>query len=315
MQNFVFASLLRPVPDSLKKKYEEAAEDRELQVESSEGEEQSNRESGVKETDKLTETSSIVLLSYSRKLSLEEETDKSEHDTVYGTISNDSKEEASTDVENIMLQENTQETVKNSTDKNEEVIPCSPLHLLKQEPSDDHSTPRNSLNEVEKLALTQKSTFAVLCDYAFIIYFINNILWNMGVVIILLFGPQYFLSVALDEQTAATVFSIGGFGAFAGSILGGLLGNIKTLRLDMVYIVMTVITGTVCLLFPIPAFHSFEGLTCLYVIFSVVANIIMGLLVVAVAAIVGPEALGTGMGFVMLANGIGSVAAPPLIGK
>lgn len=333
MQNFVFASLLRPVPESLKKRYAQAAE--ELQVESSESDAYKDSISERNESERLTKDTSnpgvlkdteqlpvapsdIVLLSYSRKMSLESEAKETEVTNVRN-MKTDKK--ADEDQEKPTDEPSTHDVEGQPycSDQNECAEPNSPTHLLKRIPSHEsdgnHSTPRNSLNEVEKLALTQKSTCAVLCDYAFIIYFINNILWNMGVVIILLFGPQYFLSVALDEQTSATVFSIGGFGAFAGSILGGFLGNIKQLRLDVVYIVMTVLTGIVCLLFPMSIFHNFLGLTCLYVVFSVVANIIMGLLVVAVAAIVGPEALGTGMGFVMLANGIGSVAAPPLIGE
>ena len=100
-----------------------------------------------------------------------------------------------------------------------------------------------------------------------------------------------------------------------GSIMGGLLGNVKNLRLDIAYIVITVLTGVVCLIFPLPVFHSFEGLVFLYVAFAVLSNMIAGLLIVAVAAIVGADAIGTGMGYIMLANGIGSIVAPPLIGK
>lgn len=137
----------------------------------------------------------------------------------------------------------------------------------------------------------------------------------MGVVIILLFGPQYMLFVGLDEQASALIFSIGGIGAFIGSILGGLLGNVKNLRLDLAYIVITVLTGITCLIIPFPMFHSFAGLVSLYVVFAVMSNMIAGLLIVAVAAIVGADAIGTGMGYIMLANGIGSIAAPPLIGK
>lgn len=89
----------------------------------------------------------------------------------------------------------------------------------------------------------------------------------------------------------------------------------KNLRLDLAYIVITVLTGITCLIIPFPMFHSFAGLVSLYVVFAVMSNMIAGLLIVAVAAIVGADAIGTGMGYIMLANGIGSIVAPPLISK
>ncbi|XP_052090032.1 monocarboxylate transporter 14-like [Mytilus californianus] len=331
MQNFIFASLLRPVPESLKQKYEKAAQDREIEVEGLDTEpEKTESEIHIKDSEKLyMKTTSVKLLSYARKMSLEDEI--KEEDKNSEVKSNINKNEGVA-LENVQLQEKSPETnIKILEDEAKEVqdgthteivIPGSPTRLLKEETKGSMEidtckkcdTPRNSLNEVEELAMTKKSTCSILFNYAFIIFFANNILWNMGVVIILLFGPQYFLTIGLTEQSSASIFSIGGFGAFFGSILGGIVGNIPKLRLDIAYIVITVLTGSFCLLFPITAFHSFGGLTIIYVAFSVMANIIMGLLVVAVAAIVGPDALGTGMGYVMLANGIGSIAAPPLIG-
>ena len=336
MQNFVFASLLRPVPESLKKKYEKAAEEREIEIENSESNDLGRIELETKESDKLTRSrsrssssaKSVVLVSYSRKLSVEDETKTTEKIVMKTPAPTNSDDTIK--VEDVNLQEKPDETDIGSHDHSDHsigqtdaMIPGSPEQLLKRKTTDKSDsdlcnvsgTPRNSLNALEELALTKKSTCSVLCEYTFIIFFINNILWNMGVVIVLLFVPQYFTSVALDEQTSATVFSIGGFGAFFGSIIGGILGNFPKLRLDAVYIVITVLTGCVCLLFPVSAFHSFGGLTFLYVVFSVLCNIIAGLLVVAVASIVGPKAIGTGMGYAMLANGIGSVAAPPLIGN
>ena len=335
MQNFVFASLLRPVPERLKKRYEKAAEEREIEIENSKNNDIGRIELETKKSDKLTRSRSrssssskaVVLVSYSQKLSLEGETKNTEQTVTKSATATNGDDTVK--VEGVNLEEKPDETDTahgshdHSVSQTDAMIPGSPEQLLKRKTTDKSDsdlcnvsgTPRNSLNALEELALTKKSTCSVLCEYTFIIFFINNILWNMGVVIVLLFVPQYFTSVALDEQTSATVFSIGGFGAFFGSIIGGILGNFPKLRLDAVYIVITVLTGCVCLLFPVSAFHSFGGLTFLYVVFSVLCNIIAGLLVVAVASIVGPNAIGTGMGYAMLANGIGSVAAPPLIGN
>ncbi|XP_061177349.1 monocarboxylate transporter 9-like [Saccostrea echinata] len=331
MQNIVFASLLRPVPEKLKRRYKDAAKRREADP----GDIEDTVTDSVKsKQEKQISTSTLQLLSV-KSLAEKEKGDNEQ------LLTEDSKVPLSEDDIDLSLsnletprQDSNLEKLNQGSDmqnseskkETEEVIMASPIgspaKLIKQESSENeedalcknNELPRNSLNEVEKLALNKKSTCSILCDYAFIIFFANNIFWNMGVVIILLFGPQYLLYVGLDEQSSALVFSIGGIGAFIGSILGGLLGNIKNLRLDIAYVIITVITGLICLIMPVPMFHSFGGLVFLYVAFSVMANMISGLLVVAVASIVGADAIGTGMGYIMLANGIGSIAAPPLIG-
>uniref|UniRef100_A0A8W8JDL7 Major facilitator superfamily (MFS) profile domain-containing protein n=1 Tax=Magallana gigas TaxID=29159 RepID=A0A8W8JDL7_MAGGI len=293
MQNIIFAGLLRPVPKKLLKRYQEEAEKEKDGV-------HDDVEDGAEksQSQKRSSASAIQLLpasSTTEKMNNEEEPPQNSVPPLSD--------------QDISLDLTTQENPKNSNSENTE------QQRKTQRPKPNQKMRRDSLNEVEKLALTKKSTCSILCDYAFIIFFANNIFWNMGVVIILLFGPQYMLFVGLDEQASALIFSIGGIGAFIGSILGGLLGNVKNLRLDLAYIVITVLTGITCLIIPFPMFHSFAGLVSLYVVFAVMSNMIAGLLIVAVAAIVGADAIGTGMGYILLANGIGSIVAPPLISK
>lgn len=326
MQNIIFAGLLRPVPKKLLKRYQEEAEKEKDGV-------HDDVEDGAEksQSQKRSSASAIQLLpasSTTEKMNNEEEPPQnsvpplSEQDISLDLTTQENPKNSNS--ENTKQTATEKDTEAKAKPKDEEVTspPGSPNKLVKQESSDNeeaafcksNNTSRDSLNEVEKLALTKKSTCSILCDYAFIIFFANNIFWNMGVVIILLFGPQYMLFVGLDEQASALIFSIGGIGAFIGSILGGLLGNVKNLRLDLAYIVITVLTGITCLIIPFPMFHSFAGLVSLYVVFAVMSNMIAGLLIVAVAAIVGADAIGTGMGYIMLANGIGSIVAPPLIG-
>lgn len=328
MQNIIFAGLLRPVPKKLLKRYQEEAE-KEKDGVHGDVEDGSDKS----QSQKRSSASAIQLLpasSTTEKKSDEEEPSQnpvpplSEQDISLDltTQENPTPNSNSENLEQAATEKDTEAKVK-PKDEEPTSLPSSPTKLVKQESSDNeeaafcksNNTSRDSLNEVERLALTKKSTCSILCNYAFIIFFANNIFWNMGVVIILLFGPQYMLFVGLDEQASALIFSIGGIGAFLGSILGGLLGNVKNLRLDLAYIVITVLTGITCLIIPFPVFHSFAGLVSLYVVFAVMSNMIAGLLIVAVAAIVGADAIGTGMGYIMLANGIGSIAAPPLIGK
>jgi MFS family permease len=339
MQNIVFASLLRPVPERLKRRYQEAAKKRELECNDTEDDVGNEHKMKDGRQQKLQSSNVELLPTTSVAENDEGDNEKVENTKVHVSeddidltmqksnelASIDEKQDLRKETESRMESETKQESEETESRPVEGRAPSSQdisTKLINEESVENEDNlikykdlRRDSLNEIEKLALTKKSTCSILCDYAFIIFFANNIFWNMGVVIILLFGPQYLLYVGLDEQSSALVFSIGGIGAFVGSIIGGLLGNVRNLRLDVAYIVITVITGLVCLVIPFPGFHSFGGMVFLYVAFSVMSNMIAGLLVVAVAAIVGADAIGTGMGYIMLANGIGSIAAPPIIGK
>nr|XP_022292383.1 monocarboxylate transporter 14-like [Crassostrea virginica]XP_022292384.1 monocarboxylate transporter 14-like [Crassostrea virginica] len=330
MQNIIFAGLLRPVPEKLIKRYQEAAakneeEDVEVQVDDEvKTEEMNQKRSSASALQLLPASSSAEEKKEEEKPAKKSESFVSEQDISIDLSMQEKPDTQNSNPENSdqVVSEKVVEGKESEKAANSHEGSPNKLPVVKQESSDNEATafckknitPRDSLNEVEKLALTKKSTCSILCDYAFIIFFANNIFWNMGVVIILLFGPQYVLFIGLNEQDSALIFSIGGIGAFLGSIMGGLLGNVKNLRLDVAYIVITVLTGVVCLIFPLPVFHSFGGLVFLYVAFAVLSNMIAGLLIVAVAAIVGADAIGTGMGYIMLANGIGSIVAPPLIG-
>ena len=342
MQNFVFASLLRPVPEKLLQRYKDAESERQ-------------KVADVKSKNR----SSVELTAYSVKSEeiggkvnedfinaikgedinvkiqpqpLEEDSQteiweiESPHNNSQG-VGNDTFEDIPEEIldEVASGEENEKEESKDNvvSESDSVSVPNSPAKLLQPEKSEktikvgspnDNSEDKMSLNAVEQSSLAKKSTCQILCNYTFIIFFINNIFWNMGLVIILLFGPEYMTTVGLTEKQASLAFSIGGVGAVIGSIVGGFLGNIKKIRLDLLYIVIVICVGIIALLFPVSIFHTFFGMSALYFVFSIFANIIMGLLVIVVAAILGPDALGVGMGYAMLANGIGSVAAPPLIG-
>ncbi|KAK3097385.1 hypothetical protein FSP39_009166 [Pinctada imbricata] len=351
MQNFVFASLLRPVPGKLLERYRK-------------------EEMGASGTEQPVDGTSVKLKSYSKHgddgsqetnisydknrkddrkkieiteddINFEIQPERLEEDSQTeiweietprasddkqpdsNSLTGQNKEEPSghTDFkENIKdVSKGPDEVIDGNSDS--VTVPNSPAKLLQGQNinENDSSEPNQkcdeiSLNAIEEKSIAKKSTIEILCNYTFIIFFLSNIFWNMGLVIVLLFGPAYMTSVGLSQQQASLIFSIGGIGAVIGSVIGGFLGNIEKLRLDLLYIFVVSCVGGVALLFPITYFHTFAGMTALYTIFGVFSNIIMGLLVIVVAAILGPDALGVGMGYVMLANGIGSVAAPPLIG-
>ncbi|KAL3854953.1 hypothetical protein ACJMK2_014188 [Sinanodonta woodiana] len=151
-------------------------------------------------------------------------------------------------------------------------------------------------------------------SFGFIIYFMNNIFWNMGASTVLLFGPEFNENVGFEKEDATIVFTMIGCGTCVGCVLGGLLGNLACCNRIAVYIVANLANGTLALLFALPFLHNFWGLLTLSFLWGLMFGAIMGLLMVVTADLLGEEILGHGYGYLMLANGLGCSIAPPLAG-
>jgi len=149
----------------------------------------------------------------------------------------------------------------------------------------------------------------------YIIYWFSNVCWNAGISIVLLFFPEYALSLGLDKEYASLVLTMVGAGSCIGCVLGGVLGSVKYLNRIWVYIVGNIGTGLFTLAMTWKPFHTFTGLMIVSFCLGLMFGIILGLLIVVTSDLLGLEALGTGFGYLMLANGIGIFGGPPLAGK
>ena len=157
--------------------------------------------------------------------------------------------------------------------------------------------------------------FCAIFNFDFVIFFLSNIFWNAGGAIILIFLPEYMTSVGLSKEEASSVFTLVGAGTCIGCVLGGLLGNIKHINREFLYILGNVGAGVLTLLYPWPWLHTKLGQIILSLSFGLAFGIILGLLVVVTADLLGTEALGDGFGYLMLANGVGVFSGPPIAGQ
>ncbi|KAK3611190.1 hypothetical protein CHS0354_009442 [Potamilus streckersoni] len=184
---------------------------------------------------------------------------------------------------------------------------------------DEHETHTNNIHmAVDIICKTFisniKNQWKKVFTFGFSIYFINNICWNMGASIVTLFGAEFNTNVGLEKEDATIVFMLIGGGAFVGSVLGGLLGNLACCNRIAVYIIANIANGIFALLFALPFLHNFWGLLMLSFLWGLMFGVILGLLMVVTADLLGEEALGYGYGYLMFANGIGCSIAPPLAG-
>ncbi|KAL3854951.1 hypothetical protein ACJMK2_014186 [Sinanodonta woodiana] len=151
-------------------------------------------------------------------------------------------------------------------------------------------------------------------SFGFIIYFINNIFWNMGASTVILFGPEFNENVGFEKEDATIVFTMIGCGTCVGCVLGGILGNLACCNRIAVYIFANLANGTLALLFALPILHNFWGLLTLSFLWGLMFGVILGLVMVVTADLLGAEAFGYGYGYLMFANGLGCSIAPPLAG-
>ncbi|KAL3854958.1 hypothetical protein ACJMK2_014193 [Sinanodonta woodiana] len=151
-------------------------------------------------------------------------------------------------------------------------------------------------------------------SFGFIIFFFNNIFWNMGASTVIVFGPAFNVHVGFEKEDATIVFAMIGCGACVGCVLGGLVGNLSCCNRIAVYIFANIANGTLTLLYLLPFLYTFWSLLILSLLWGLMFGFIVGLLMVVTADIVGAEALGYGYGYLMLANGIGCSVGPPLSG-
>ncbi|XP_033748091.1 monocarboxylate transporter 12-B-like [Pecten maximus] len=171
-------------------------------------------------------------------------------------------------------------------------------------------------------ALTSKSitseketkTCYVLCNVVFLIYCINNIFWNMGLSMVFVLGPGYFTEFEVTVKESTICLMCFNAAITVGGIVGGGVGNLRCINRMALYIMANFTTGLFILMLALPFMHTFLAICFDMFSMGIVFGIILGLLVVVTADILGVQALGDGMGYLLLANGIGNTVGPPIGG-
>lgn len=150
-------------------------------------------------------------------------------------------------------------------------------------------------------------------DFGFNMYFLSSILWNACVAAFIAFGPDFTNERGITIMDSALLLAIFGIFNCTGAIVGAVIGNIWRKTRISQYAVACVITGGFIFVFPQgQTFGQFAAiLTCAGLFFGV----ILGLLVVVLVDLIGTVNLSDGMGWVMLANGVGAFSGPVLTGK
>ncbi|XP_048248887.1 monocarboxylate transporter 9-like [Haliotis rufescens] len=155
--------------------------------------------------------------------------------------------------------------------------------------------------------------YFVFCVFEFDVFFVGNILWNMGLNIVVTFGPDFILTtLGVTSIEAAYMLTVLGLCTFLGSLLTGFIGNFHCVNRLFLYVLVCVLSGIGVICFPIA--KTYVMLMVAHAIVGLGFGGILGLLLVLTTDLLGPESLGDGVGYLMLSNGVGCFAGPPIAG-
>ncbi|XP_070185476.1 monocarboxylate transporter 14-like [Littorina saxatilis] len=196
--------------------------------------------------------------------------------------------------------------------------PVFPVNRVKHDSCElKNGVPGNSgAKEMDSLSL--KAHVKVLrhiylfTDVSFNVYFFSSILWNASAAIMMSFGPEFVVIGGISQMNAAWLLTIFGLGDFIGGLIGGVIGNIWMAHRQAQYIGANVVFGVCILVFPFGS--TFEEFAAMLICGGLAFGVVLGLLVVVLIDIVGIGSLVDGLGYIMLANGLGAFAGPALAG-
>ena len=185
-----------------------------------------------------------------------------------------------------------------------------PLH------SADASSKKQSVGDHESCAAETEVKVLrhiyLFTDAGFDVYFLSSIFWNAAAATVLSFGPELTTEAGISELNSAWLLTLFGLGDFIGGVIGGVIGNIWTRHRLAQYVVANLLCG-VCIA-ACPLGSTFGEFAAILLCGGLAFGVILGLLVVVLIDLIGTDNLGDGLGYIMLANGLGAFTGPSLTG-
>lgn len=153
---------------------------------------------------------------------------------------------------------------------------------------------------------------SLIQDAKFMIFLLNNVLWNIGSLILLHLCADFALISGISKNNGAILISTLGGCSLLGRVAIAFLGSHKCCNRFMVFIVSTGLSGLAILLFPVYRnMFAFASWTAVY---GLSFGIQLGVLAVVTAELFGVERLTSAYGYLMFGNGAGAMLGPPIAG-
>ena len=170
----------------------------------------------------------------------------------------------------------------------------------------------NSEYKQEDSPLQKLFNISLLRDSKFIIFLANNVLWNIGSLILVIVVADYALQQGVGKQHSSYLVSALCLSSLIGRVLIAFIAGCSGCNRFALFIISTAITGVVVMLHPV--INSYMGLLVLSVSYGIFFGMQLGLLAVITVELFGIERLTSAYGYLMFGNGTGALIGPPLAG-
>ena len=181
----------------------------------------------------------------------------------------------------------------------------SPLSLWSKECKVVQKTSEKKAESIFNLSL--------LKDASFIIFLFNNILWNIGSLILLVICTDYAYKQGIAKSQGAILISVVGLCSLIGRLMVALLANHKCCNRFFIFIASTAVSGVAIGLYPV------AKTLAIMIFFSAMYGLFfgaqVGVLAVVTAELFGVERLTSAYGYLMFGNGAGAMLGPPIAGN
>lgn len=154
-------------------------------------------------------------------------------------------------------------------------------------------------------------SISLLSNTKFLIFLINNILWNIGNLIFLVTLPEYHETIKLTDFQAAWVLSAIGICSTLGRFFMGLSAHFCKQHIWS-YLLPNVLSGVLLLSYPFSPNYAMNVI--LSSGYGLLFGAQLGLIALLTAEEFGIEQMPAAYGYCMFADGIGALLGPPLSG-
>lgn len=152
----------------------------------------------------------------------------------------------------------------------------------------------------------------LLCDVTFIIFFVNNILWNISSLIMLVMITEYAILSGMASSCAPWLISVIGLWGIVGRAGAGAIANLPGVKRFWVYNIATAVSGFA--IGGLPWNITFPYFAVLCSLYGLCFGAQCGVLAVIITELFGVNNLSMAYGYIMVAHGLGALCGPPLGG-
>ena len=172
---------------------------------------------------------------------------------------------------------------------------------------------KDSDNDSYMRQLANLFNISLLKDVKFILFLTNNILWNIGSLILLVTCTDYARLTGVGKNRGALLISTIGLCSLLGRVGIAILASHRKCNRFYVFILGTAVSGVAIAMFPVVT--SMVVFMTWSAIYGLSFGVQVGVLAVVTAELFGIERLTSAYGYLMFGNGAGAMMGPPIAGK